>query len=798
MNNDTNTRLNNDNIGLNDIIYYLFLIPIGLLCNTMTFIIVVIIMRNRRSRQSIPDACICFLTGLDVFSILFIHLPIFVASLIGFRISSNNNLSFFLALSTAFYLKFQFLIQVTMSLDRFFAITSPLNYNRLRSFTRFKIVVAIIMAVSVMSTAALFIFNTGEIRNFSRWNFSYFQWHLRSIVDYVVNVGISLVFLVGFVVFLCSNGALVRFFYRYDSQKSEKLLCNISNIMKVVEKRKSKDLLMQPGHQPLSHVRKTDENTTSWTRNNKEMINGNQLQQLNHSKCQPKKITSFKSKLFSKNDKYSIDMRQPINIVLPFKSMCSDNQQSHSCPVERRSKNMLHDAFSYRTHSMSYALEENSILINENPSENEIYLRYNDGCTNKMTSINAEDQCVTIKQDCVFILEVNREPIGNQRISLIKPTTNPSSNNQKSQSKASEFYFQDINNTQQHKPGENFRQNTTENRQIFFFEQDAKNKELERDVVNYKSKRNIYKEKSRFHEGHKLSAEDIRRSCASQKRLLELRNCRSFKSTIHYENNSKESFEIKFNNGNGLKERKNSSSSSSPESDGERNQSMLFILERIKKLMEKTKQNKRRQRKQLLLLKCVLFSGFVFIITWLPFTIVAYLVLADYHLNDIILESSMKLIFSNALFNCLSFAVFRENYRKGFQYITITVAHMLTCRRVAKPSDDLIFYESKNARRRQHFKAAEINRNGKMIHSSQLRKISRSINREKPDLTTNPSLEFYPSKRLQQLFDRCPHDVDDDFDSSSDIDYDALIFQEENIFDELINVWSQVKMKTDD
>lgn len=226
--------------GLNNILYYLFLVPIGLLCNALTFTVVVIIMRNRRSRQSVPDACVCLLTAIDLLSILFIHSPTILASAAG-RWSSvqtppPTKLCVYQAFATSVYLKFQFLVQVTMALDRFFAITTPLNYHRLQSFTTFKIIIAATVTASVSSTALLFAFDAGRLRDITTWGFCYFEWQLQSTADYVINIGITLIFAAGFLAFLFSNAALVRFFWLYDFHKAEILVRDISKAMKAVEK----------------------------------------------------------------------------------------------------------------------------------------------------------------------------------------------------------------------------------------------------------------------------------------------------------------------------------------------------------------------------------------------------------------------------------------------------------------------------------------------------------------------------------------------------------------------------------
>jgi|SRR6218665_1905404 len=55
-------------------------------------------------------------------------------------------------------------------------------------------------------------------------------------------------------------------------------------------------------------------------------------------------------------------------------------------------------------------------------------------------------------------------------------------------------------------------------------------------------------------------------------------------------------------------------------------------------------------------------------------------------ISDVFIESSMKLVFANALFNALLHGLLRRNYRKGFHYIARTVANVLCCGLISKPS----------------------------------------------------------------------------------------------------------------
>lgn len=141
--------------------------------------------------------------------------------------------------------------------------------------------------------------------------------------------------------------------------------------------------------------------------------------------------------------------------------------------------------------------------------------------------------------------------------------------------------------------------------------------------------------------------------------------------------------------------------------------------------------------------------------------------------------------------------------------------------------DDLVFYDSKKTMRTLHQKAADMNRNMKALQAIQqtLRHASRAsaswsgaARDMGPGATAAAAVagddaaagagagaplqaaEFFPSRRLQELFDQCLQDstqFDDESEdtSSSDIDYDALVFAEQvKIYDELRNVWSQVRL----
>lgn len=105
--------------------------------------------------------------------------------------------------------------------------------------------------------------------------------------------------------------------------------------------------------------------------------------------------------------------------------------------------------------------------------------------------------------------------------------------------------------------------------------------------------------------------------------------------------------------------------------------------------------------------------------------------------------------------------------------------------------------------RDQHQKAAEMNRKmkalqeiQKTLHQTRTSRASHNWTAVDPGARGDPDngapgqeTDFLPSKRLQELFDQCTQEDSTDFEdseTSSDIDYDALVFAEQvKIYEEI-------------
>lgn len=63
--------------------------------------------------------------------------------------------------------------------------------------------------------------------------------------------------------------------------------------------------------------------------------------------------------------------------------------------------------------------------------------------------------------------------------------------------------------------------------------------------------------------------------------------------------------------------------------------------------------------------------------------------MTKHEIADVLIESSIKLVFANAMFNALLHGLLRKNYRKGFHYIARAVANVVCCGLISKPSGNV-------------------------------------------------------------------------------------------------------------
>lgn len=216
-------------------VFYLALVPVATVGNILAIAVVIYIIKHHRTRRFIPDMGLGVLGSVDLFSVVCVHSLTMVAMGQGW-VTLPNEMCVFQAFSSSVYLKLQFLVQVTISLDRYFALVRPLRYHSVSSVKTMKIVLSVIFVFSVGTTALTMAFAVDDIMPLETWQFCIYEWRLRSAGDYALVSIFGFLFFLGFVSFIGSNVSLVRILWRYHARRGDSVLREISHAVDVMKR----------------------------------------------------------------------------------------------------------------------------------------------------------------------------------------------------------------------------------------------------------------------------------------------------------------------------------------------------------------------------------------------------------------------------------------------------------------------------------------------------------------------------------------------------------------------------------
>ena len=222
-------------VSLANTLYYLVLVPVAFVGNALSIAVVCFIARHQKTRRSIPDFCLGILAAVDLFSVLFVHSLTLGAMAKGGWLYPPW-VCVYQAFAATTYLKLEFLVQVTISVDRYFAVVRPLRYHRLSSIKTMRVIFAIIVLISFGTTAISVGFDTGTVTYMVTWKFCILGVQANTAADYAIIACTGIIFVFGFVAFIFCNFSLVRILRHYHDKKADSLIKEISQAVTTMAK----------------------------------------------------------------------------------------------------------------------------------------------------------------------------------------------------------------------------------------------------------------------------------------------------------------------------------------------------------------------------------------------------------------------------------------------------------------------------------------------------------------------------------------------------------------------------------
>jgi hypothetical protein len=139
------------------------------------------------------------------------------------------------------YFKLGFLLQITMSMDRYLAVVRPLRYHRLSSLKLMRAVVLMLVFVSLACTAFTIIAEAGEVASLRLWSSCMHLWTFEDWADYT-DLGInSAIFLLGLLAFVVCNCSLVRILWQYHTRRADSILRELTSAVQALDAKRVKN-----------------------------------------------------------------------------------------------------------------------------------------------------------------------------------------------------------------------------------------------------------------------------------------------------------------------------------------------------------------------------------------------------------------------------------------------------------------------------------------------------------------------------------------------------------------------------
>ncbi len=220
-----------------NIAFYSIFIPIGVIGNTLSAIVVSYIVRHQNDKRCIPDILLGFLAFVDLFSILCVHSLSIVALIKGEWVFPKE-VCVYQSFAVTTYLKLEFLVQVTISLDRYLALVKPLRYHSIGSLKTIKIAIFLVLLISTAISAITVGALPSSVFQLKTWHLCIYNWHTGFVPHIILLVISCTLFVIGICMFIYCNITLVRILWTYQAQRAHSFLIKeITDAVNVMEKK---------------------------------------------------------------------------------------------------------------------------------------------------------------------------------------------------------------------------------------------------------------------------------------------------------------------------------------------------------------------------------------------------------------------------------------------------------------------------------------------------------------------------------------------------------------------------------
>lgn len=193
------------------------MLPLAICGNIFTLTAVVMVLKLK---TSIPNLLIGVLACTDIFSILTCHVVSIVSMAEG-HYAANSAVCKFQSMMTYSYFKMGFLTKCCISLDRYIALTFPLQYRKL--ITKRKVLAVTIHNILFsFGTSVLTIVLDGEnISQLPTWYLCVNDFEIYTHYKRVIIVTEGAVFFLGVILFFVSNLTVIRVVVRLNKKTRE-------------------------------------------------------------------------------------------------------------------------------------------------------------------------------------------------------------------------------------------------------------------------------------------------------------------------------------------------------------------------------------------------------------------------------------------------------------------------------------------------------------------------------------------------------------------------------------------------
>ena len=203
-------------------VYYALLMPIAVVGNLLSLIVVGIILKNRRRYKCIPDVLLGALAACDLASALLVH-PFTLSAMVQ-RVSPwpfGHVACLFQSFAINFYFQESFFVQVLLTVDRYFAVSKPLYYHTLCTFKRVLLALTLVTVFSFCMNSLSLFFGRNQMHVLATVPICLPNWRIHSIFRFIEMSVMGPVFVTGISIFVACNASLIKILIEYQRKISE-------------------------------------------------------------------------------------------------------------------------------------------------------------------------------------------------------------------------------------------------------------------------------------------------------------------------------------------------------------------------------------------------------------------------------------------------------------------------------------------------------------------------------------------------------------------------------------------------